>query len=112
MEGEVGRRVVDVVPVVFWVVAGIEGEGALADAAVDVLDTVGALFLAKEDDRVLDQRLAEGRSLTEEAIDDVGVALGEHRRHGVVFGRELEQREILSLGRADPAHVVWRGVDV
>ena len=99
-------------PVVFWVVAGVEGEGALADAAVDVLDAVGAFFLAEEDDRVLDQRLAEGRGLAEEAIDDIGVALGEHRRHWVVFGGELEQREILGLGRADPAHVVRRGVDV
>ena len=112
MQGQIGWGIMDVVLVVFGIVTGVEGESPLAGAAVNVLDVVGTILLAEEDHRILDQRFAKGRGLPEEAIDDIGMALGEHRRDRIVFGRKLKEGEIFRFRRADLAYIGGGRVDI
>ncbi len=97
MHVEFGGRVADDVLVVLGVVAAEEGPEAVAEVAVDVAVLVQGAVVAQDHHRRLDRRLVEGRGLPHEAFHQAFVALGEHGRHGVPLGREVEEQEIVVL---------------
>ena len=95
MHVEFGGRVADDVLVVLGVVAAKEGPEAVAEVAVDVAVLVQGAVVAQDHHRRLDRRLVEGRSLPHETFHQTLMALGEHGRHGVPLGGEVEEQEIV-----------------
>ena len=110
MEVQNGFRIAHLVLVILGIMPSVKGEGAFADVAVNVLNLVLVRYLAQDDHAFFHLVLEVGSSLAQEAVDHVHVALGEHGGHGVVFGRKIEQLEIIRLRPPQPGVVT--GVDI
>ena len=86
MQHQLGGWVVDVMAMVFRIVAAIKSKRSLADLAVDVFHFVGIFYVGEDDYSILDKLASETCGLAQEAVDDAGVALGQHRGDRIVLG--------------------------
>ena len=97
MHVELGGRVTDDMLVILGVVTAEEGPEAVAEVAVDVTVLIQGAIIAQNNHGRLHIVLVEGRGLPHETFHQTLMALGEHGRHRVPFGRKVEKQEVVVL---------------
>src|SRR6218665_916254 len=97
MQAQVGRRLLHAVLIILRIVAAVKGPGAFAYITVNVAGLAKSLGLTHNEHILFYVFLMEGSSLPPEALDDAGMVLAEHGGHGVPFGREFEQAELVGF---------------
>ena len=76
MQCQLGGWIVNVMAMVLRIVAAIKSKSSLAELAVDVFHFVGIFYVGQDDYRIFDQLAGETSGLSQEAVDNAGVALG------------------------------------
>ncbi len=68
--------------IIFGVMSAIPRERSAPKIAVNVFHFVGAFFFAQQNDGFFDKFFVKSGRLPQKALNNVGVALGEHGWHG------------------------------
>ncbi len=83
--------------VVFGVVSTVESPGTLSKFTVYVAGCI-CWFVFSENEHIrLDEFSVKVCGLAHEAIDDIDMALREHCRYDIPFGRKIEERELVAF---------------
>ena len=98
MQVEVRGRIAHEMTVILGIMPPQEGENPLAFHAIDIFDVVRSGDIAHDHDRVLKPLAVEGCGLPQKPVYLGHVVLREHRRDGIMLGRELKELEILPPG--------------
>ena len=119
MHIQLGRRVSHDMPVVLGIMSAEEGPEAIPVITMDIAVLLQGSIVAQDNDAGFDISLTERRGLPHESLDQPLMALGQHGRHRIPFGGEVEQQEdIIALldgsgalhGHVDVGDLIFLGV--